>query len=165
MRKRTLSQTSGRTVTPGGYWTGAHTTHRLRFHLVFIPKYRRRVLTEPVASRLTELLRQACDVNAWGVVEINVQTDHVHLLLQLPPTDCVSDVMQSLKGGTARFLRLEFPGLREFLWGSSFWADGCFAETVGQQEEAVVRDYIRNQDTRDLRRVGQNAKHKRPQTR
>lgn len=93
----------------GGYWTGAHTTHRLRFHLVFVPKYRRRILEQAVAARLVELLRQACEVRAWGLVELNVQPDHVHLLLQVTPCECLADamqiLMQILKGGTARVLR------------------------------------------------------------
>jgi len=69
----------------------------------------------------------------------------VHLLLQVPPTASVSQVMQSLKGGSARVLRAEFPDLEEFLWGESFWGDGYFAGAVGRTEEAVVRAYIRNQ--------------------
>lgn len=128
-----------------GYWTGAHTLHRLRFHLVWTPKYRRRVLGETVATRLTELLHQACEVKEWQLHELSVQPDHVHLLVQVSPTDSISSVMQSLKGGTARALRLEFPELEEFLWGESFWGDGYFAESVGQQEEAVLRAYIRHQ--------------------
>lgn len=127
------------------YWTGAHTTHRLRFHLVWIPKYRRRVLQGPVATRLSELLHQACEVNHWQLHELNVQTDHVHLLIQINPAQSVSSVLQRLKGGTSRVLRSEFPALEEFLWGKSFWADGYFAETVGLVEEATVRRYIQNQ--------------------
>ena len=158
MRKRSAPRPAGHApdTSPGsGYWTGAHTTHRLRFHLVWVPKYRRRVLDAPVAARLTGLLRQACEVKAWGLVELNVQPDHVHLLLQVTPCDCIADVMQSLKGGTSRVLRVEFPHLEEFLWGESFWADGYFAETVGQQEEAVVRAYIRSQ-----RGAGQKPRYK-----
>ena len=156
MRKRASQRLRAQAATPGGYWTGAHTTHRLRVHVVWIPKYRRRVLDEPVARRLTELLRQACEVEAWGLAEISVQPDHVHLLLQITPCDRLADVMQSLKGGTSHVLRAEFPHLTEFLWGEHFWADGYFAETVGQQEEAVVREYIRNQ-----RNSGQKARYKR----
>ncbi len=161
MRKRTARRQTNLASTPSGYWTGGHTTHRLRFHLVWVPKYRRRVLEEAVAMRLAELLRQACEVKAWGLVEMNVQPDHVHLLLQVTPCDCIADVVQLLKGGTARILRLEFPQLEEFLseeflWGDSFWADGYFAETVGQQEEARVRDYIRNQRSPE---TGQQKAH------
>ena len=145
MRKPQARRSGRQATTASGYWTGAHTTHRLRFHLVWVPKYRRRVLEQAVAERLTELLHQACEVKAWGLIELNVQPDHVHLLLQVTPCDCIADVMHALKGGTARVLRAEFPELEEFLWGESFWADGYFAETVGQQEEARVRDYIRHQ--------------------
>jgi putative transposase len=153
MRKRPAFQTPAqappkqthRTVNADGYWTGAHTKHRLRYHLVWVPKYRRRVLTEPIATRLVTLLRQACEVNQWGLHEINVQPDHVHLLLQIPPDDSISGVVGALKGGTSRVLRAEFPDLEEYLWGNSFWSDGYFAESVGQAEEAVVRAYIQNQ--------------------
>ena len=152
MRKRTSSKTTQQPTTSeassnalDGYWTGAHTTHRLRIHLVWVPKYRRRVLEEPIATRLTYLLRQACEINCWGIEELNIQPDHVHLLLQVSPKDSVMKVMQLLKGGTAKVLRAEFPGLVEYLWGDSFWSDGYFAETVGQTQEAILRAYIKNQ--------------------
>lgn len=144
MRKRLHSHQASVPLATG-YWTGSHTTHRLRFHLVFIPKYRRRVFTEPIAARLTELIKEACEVQRWGMIELNIQPDHVHLLLQVSPTNSVAAVMQTLKGGSALILRREFPELAEFLWSESFWADGYFAETVGQAEEEVVREYIRNQ--------------------
>ena len=134
-----------------GYWTGAHTLHRLRLHLVWTPKYRLRVLEEPLVIRLTALLHQACEVKNWGLHELSIQPDHVHLLLQVSPGDSVANVMQVLKGGTARVLRLEFPELEEFLWGDSFWGDGYFAESVGQKEEAVLRAYIRSQGAQQSR--------------
>jgi len=122
-----------------------HTKHRLRVHLVWVPKYRRRVLQGPVAVRLEELLRQAAAVNRWQIHELAIQPDHVHLLLQIRPPESVSSVVNLLKGGTSRIVRAEFPELEGFLWGESFWADGYFAESVGQVEEAVVSTYIRNQ--------------------
>ena len=127
------------------YWTGGHTTHRLRFHLVFVPKYRKRVLEGPVAARLRELIEQACEVNGWEVLELAVQPDHVHLLLQVQPRCGVPAVVKRLKGGTSRVLRSEFPDHSEFLWGKSFWAVGYFAVTVGVVEGDVVARYIREQ--------------------
>jgi putative transposase len=67
------------------YEHGAYTTHRLKYHLVWIPKYRKRVLQGPLARRLYELLRECSDVNDWPINEMNVQTDHAHMLVQLPP--------------------------------------------------------------------------------
>ena len=116
MQKRHAFRLQERADDTGDYWTGAHTKHRLRLHLVWVPKYRRRVLSEPVATRLGVLLRQACEINRWRLHELNVQPDHVHLLLQVSPTDSVMTVMNLLKGGTSRLLRTEFPDLEEYLY-------------------------------------------------
>ena len=128
-----------------GYWTNAHTKHRLKVHLVWVPKYRRPVLVGAVAARLEALLRQATELKRWQIHELAIQKDHVHLLLQIRPAESVSYVANLLKGGTSRVLRAEFPELEEFLWADSLWADGYFAESVGQVEEAVVSAYIRDQ--------------------
>ncbi len=127
------------------YWTGAHTTHKLRYPLVLVPKYRKRVLRGDVAARLEMLLRQACDINGWEAEELAIQPDHAHLLLQAQPRFSVAQIMRTLKGGTSRVLRAEFPGLEEHLWGDSFWADGYFGATVGVVEGSVVTAYIQNQ--------------------
>ena len=127
------------------YSSGAHTTHRLKYHLVWIPKYRKRVLRGPLARRLYELLKQCADMNQWTIEELNVQVDHVHLLIQLPPKEAVAHAMQIMKGGTSKVIRQEFPELDEFLWGDSLWADGYFAESVGQVTEATIKSYIQNQ--------------------
>ena len=84
-------------------------------------------------------------MNGWSLEELNVMDDHVHMLLQIHPRESVSKVVQILKGGSSRVLRAEIPALEEFLWGDSFWADGYFAETVGQTNEAVIRKYIKEQ--------------------
>ena len=128
------------------YRTGSSTKHRLLFHLVFCPKYRRRVLIGEVARRLNDLFTQACEMNEWEIHELNIQNDHVHMLLQINPRESLSHVMQILKGGSSFVIRKEFPDLEEFLWGDSFWSDGFFAESVGAKNEKVIRDYIKNQD-------------------
>ena len=128
------------------YWTGAHTKHRLCYHLVWIPKYRKRVLSGKIAIHLKRLLYEACKVNRWYISEVSIQEDHVHVVIQLLPRVSVAEAVQTLKGGTSRIIRAEFPELEEFLWGDSFWADGYFAETVGQVNEEVIRKYIRDQN-------------------
>src|SRR5271157_4998764 len=127
------------------YLTGAHTKHRLQYHLVWIPKYRKRVLRGKIAIRLKRLLYEACKVNRWWISEMSIHDDHVHIIIQTNPKDSVAEVAQILKGGTSRVIRKEFPELEEFLWGDSFWADGYFAESVGKVDEEVVKRYIRNQ--------------------
>ena len=115
------------------------------YHLVLIPKYRKRVLQEKIAERLEKLFQECCDVNDWKIEELNIQQDHVHLLVQLKPNISVSKAVQLLKGGSSRILRKEFPKLEEFLWGTSFWADGYFVETIGKVNEKRIREYIKNQ--------------------
>lgn len=127
------------------YWSGAHTRHRVLVHLVFCPKYRRRILEGLLAFRIAELFTQCCEVHRWHLHEINVQPDHVHLLVQLSPSERISDVVQHLKGGSSHVIRGEFTDLEEFLWGASFWSDGYFCESVGYRDEASVREYIKNQ--------------------
>jgi len=127
------------------YWSGAHTKHRLQCHIVWVPKYRKRVLRGEIANRLEELLREACRVNRWVISELGIQKDHVHIVMQIHPRDSVGKVAHILKGGSSRVLRKEYPGMEEFLWGDSLWADGYFAETVGKVDEVVVKRYVRQQ--------------------
>jgi putative transposase len=127
------------------YWTGSHTKHRLMYHVVWIPKYRKRVLKGAIADRIKELLEQCAEVNRWEIHELNVQIDHVHVLLQLKPDVSISQAVQLFKGGSSKVIREEFPELEEFLWGDSFWADGYFAVTIGRVNEEAIREYIQNQ--------------------
>ena len=126
-------------------WKGSHTKHRLQIHLVWIPKYRKRVLRGKIAICLKQLLYQACKINRWWIGEMSIQEDHIHVMIQIKPSESVANVVQMLKGGTSRVIRGEFPELEEFLWGDSFWADGYFAESIGQVDENVFRKYIREQ--------------------
>jgi putative transposase len=127
------------------YRTGSHTKYRLMYHLVWIPKYRKRVLRGKVAERLKELFYQCAEVNDWKIEELNIQLDHVHMMIQLKTTVSIAKAVQLLKGGSSKKIREEFPELEEFLWGDSFWSEGYFAETVGQINEAAIRRYIQNQ--------------------
>lgn len=98
-----------------------------------------------MAIRLRRLLYEACKVNRWWIGEIAIQPDHVHVIIQIKASDSVAEVVQTLKGGTSRVIRKDFPELEEFLWGDSLWADGYFAETIGQVNEEIVRKYIKEQ--------------------
>src|SRR3990167_2196715 len=80
------------------YWTGSHTKHRLQFHLVWIPKYRKRVLRGKIAVRLRQLLYEACRVNRWWIGEMSIKEDHVHVIIQINANESVADVVQILKG-------------------------------------------------------------------
>lgn len=127
------------------YWKGAHTRHRIMYHIVWIPKYRKRILNGKIARRIKELIRECADVNRWRIDEINIQVDHVHILVQLRPDVSISRSIQLFKGRSSRIIRKEFPELKEFYWGANFWAEGFFVETVGRLSENVIREYVKNQ--------------------
>src|ERR1700690_1090748 len=113
------------------YWSGAHTKHRMLIHIVWIPKYRKRILKGAIAIRIKELLEECAEVNRWQIHELNLQEDHVHMMLQIRPDVSVSEVVNKFKGRSSRIIRKEFPSIQEFLWGDSFWADGYFVDTIG----------------------------------
>ena len=84
-------------------------------------------------------------MNKWRISEIAIQDEHLHIVVQVCPQYSVAEVVQIFKGGTSRILRKEYPEMEEFLWGNSFWADGYFAETIGEVNEEIVKKYIRDQ--------------------
>ena len=129
----------------GYYRVGSHTKYRLMYHLVWLPKYRKRVLENGIKSRLTELFFECAEINSWKIIELNIQKDHVHIILQLKQTTSVSDAVQRFKGGSSKVIRSEFPELKEFLWGKNSWAEGYFAETVGRIAENAITEYVKNQ--------------------
>jgi REP-associated tyrosine transposase len=92
-----------------------------------------------ISSRLRQLLYEACRLNSWWISELSIQEDHVHIMVQIPPRYRVAEVVQIFKGVTSRILRLEYPEMKEFLWGDSLWADGYFAESVGKENEEVKK--------------------------
>ena len=128
------------------YKSGASTKHRILVHLVWCPKYRRRVLIGKIALQVKELFSQACEINDWTIHELSVEKDHIHMLIQINPRESIAKVVNLLKGGSGRAIRLEHPELEEFLWGDSFWGDGYFAESIGSKNEQVIREYIQSQN-------------------
>lgn len=115
-------------------------------HLVWVPKYRKRVLKGALAKRISELLYLCAEVNGWKIEELNIQSDHVHMVIQFVPNISISKMVQLFKGKSSKIIRSEFSEfLEEFYWGDSFWGDGYFAETVGTCNLETIKTYVRNQ--------------------
>lgn len=127
------------------YWQGAHTKHRNMYHIVWIPKYRKKILSGRVKERVESLIKEIAAMNGWEIQELNVQINHVHLMIQLPPNISVSEAVNFLKGRTSKMVREELPEIKKMLWGDNFWAEGYFSATVGEVSEQEVRNYIQNQ--------------------
>ena len=129
-----------------GYRRGGHTLYDIRYHFVWVTKYRYHVLRGAVAERARELIRQSCLAMEIEIQKGHVSKDHVHILVSCPATLSPAEVMKSLKGRSSRKLQQEFPHLKKRYWGSHFWARGYFCATVGTVTEETIRDYIENHD-------------------
>lgn len=127
------------------YRKGSHTIYDIKYHFVWVTKYRYRVLEGDVAFRLRELLRQGCEANGLNILKGSVGPDHVHMLLSCPTTMSPSQIMQNLKGRSSRLLQEEFPRLKKRYWGQHMWARGYFCGTVGEVDQATIAKYIENQ--------------------
>ena len=125
-------------------WTSSNTAvYNLGYHLIWCPKYRRKVLIPPIDARLKELVNEVADEHGWSVKEVEVMPDHIHLFIKICPTDNIAYVVNQLKGRTSRVLREEFPELKKRI--PSLWTRSYYAESVGCISEDTIRRYIENQ--------------------
>lgn len=118
----------------------------IKYHLVWIPRRRRRVLVGPVADRLEQLLREKAAELLVQIDHLAIQPDHLHLFVSAPPSLAVSQIVFRLKGYTARVLRQEFPHLLRL---PSMWTTAYFASTAGNVSQETIRRYIEAQSRRD----------------
>lgn len=127
-----------------------HTQWDCQYHIVFIPKCRRKVLYVSLRKYLGEVFRRLAEQRESRVVEGHLMPDHVHMLLRIPPKYSVSQVVGYIKGKSAIHLARVYGERKRNFVGQSFWARGYFVSTVGRDEE-VIRNYIKNQEIEDKR--------------
>ena len=128
------------------YKTGAHTKTDLKVHLIWIPKYRKRVLTGEVAIRVRDVLRQIAFEHELDIISGKITSDHIHMFISYRPTQNVSKIMQWLKGTSSRILLQEFPHLRKKYWGRHLWARGYLAVSSGNITDELIQQYIEEQE-------------------
>ena len=128
------------------YRTSSHSRYDIKFHFVWVTKYRKGVLTGEVGVRLRELVREICRTHEIEILEGAVSRDHVHVLLSCPPNLSPSKVMQYIKGKSSRKLLMEFKHLQKQYWGRHLWARGYFVASSGNVTDEVIMEYIRGQD-------------------
>ena len=127
-----------------------HTKWECKYHIVFIPKCRRKVLYGEIKTSLGGMFRNLAEQRGVQVEEGHVMPDHVHMLLSIPPKYAVCEVVGFMKGKSAIYIARTFMGRRKNFSGESFWARGYFVSTVGRDEK-TIREYIRNQEKEDKR--------------
>lgn len=127
-----------------------HTRWECKYHVVFIPKYRRKVLFGQIRKELGEVFHRLARQKESLIEEGHLMPDHVHLMISIPPKYAVAQVVGYIKGKSAIHIARQFSGKSRNYVGEHFWARGYFASTVGRDEE-VIRNYIRHQETEDRR--------------
>ena len=128
----------------------AHSKWECKYHVVWIPKYRRQALYAELRKHLGPVLRELARQRECVVEEGHLQLDHVHMLLSIPPKYAVAQVLGYIKGKSAIHIARPYLGRRQNFTGQHFWARGYYVSTVGRNE-AAIREYIREQQAEDQR--------------
>ena len=128
------------------YRKSSHVVFKCDYHIVWVPKYRFRILKGAIKEIVEQDIRMLCEWKGCFVEELNVQDDHVHLLVSVPPKISISQLMGTLKGKIAIKLFKSYPNLKKKpYWGNRFWARGYFVNTVGLDEDMIKR-YVKYQE-------------------
>ena len=127
------------------YRRSAHAIVDIKYHFVWVTKYRYKILRGRIAERARDLIRQTCQAREVIVIRGAVSPDHIHMLVSAPADLSPAKLAQYIKGSSSRRLQDEFPELRKRYWGQHLWARGYFCATVGAVDEKTIREYIENQ--------------------
>jgi putative transposase len=124
-----------------------HAVYDLKYHLVWIPKYRKRIMGGEVSEYLKEIFRQIAEEYEFSMDTMEVVEDHVHIFVEVPPRYAPSQVVQIFKSVSEREIFKKFPKLKKQLWAGEFWSDGYFVRSVGDKVTAdIIRKYIEYQN-------------------
>ncbi len=132
------------------YRSLAHSRWECKYHVVFIPKYRKKVIFGQIRKYLGAVLRRLAQQRESEIEEGHLMRDHVHMMISIPPKYSVAQVIGYIKGKSAIYIAREFAGRKRNYVGQHFWARGYFVSTVGR-DEAVIREYIQRQEREELR--------------
>jgi putative transposase len=119
-----------------------HSIHLVVYQIIWCPKRRRKVLVEPIRTRLEQTIREVAEERSWVVIELAIQPDHVHLFIRANPCTLPSDIPRLIKGRSSRYLREEFPPLRKL---PSLWTRSFLLSTAGSVSHETIRQYIERQ--------------------
>ncbi len=127
----------------------AHTRWNCTYHIVFIPKYRRKVMYGEVKRDIAEILKKLCEMKQIQLIEGKVCKDPVHMYVAIPPKLSVSEVMSYIKGKSSLMIFDRHPEFRQGWGNQHFWARGYYVATVGNVNESTIVEYIKNQEEHD----------------
>ncbi len=128
----------------------SHSRWECQFHVLFIPKYRKKVIFGQIRQDLGDVMHELARQKDSRIVEGHLMSDHVHMLIEIPPKHAVAKVIGFIKGKSAIYIARRYAERKRNFAGHSFWARGYFVSTVGR-DEAKIREYIRHQESDDRR--------------
>lgn len=131
------------------YRKSSHTVYDIKYHLVWVTKYRKEILSGELAKRVRDLVREICKSNDVEILKGHISKNHVHLFVSVPPHISVSKLMQYIKGKSSRKVMSEFKTISKMYWGRHFWARGYFVVSSGTITDEMIMEYIENQDLED----------------
>lgn len=134
---------TNRNITKNEYHSSAHLKYLCRYHVIFCPKYRRKIFVDGIDERLKETFKDISASHDFEILEMEVMPDHVHLLIDCNPRYGIMECVKDLKWGSAHMLNNEFPEIRKRI--PSIWTRSCFVATVGSVSLDVVKRYIEDQ--------------------
>lgn len=134
---------TNRNITKNEYHSSAHLKYLCRYHVIFCPKYRRKIFVDGIDERLKETFKDISASHDFEILEMEVMPDHVHLLIDCNPRYGIMECVKDLKWGSAHMLNHEFPEIRKRI--PSIWTRSCFVATVGSVSLDVVKRYIEDQ--------------------
>jgi len=123
--------------------------YSLKYHLVWCTKYRKPILRNSVEVKVKSLLRKIADDHGIDILEMETDSDHVHMLIECKPQHYLPNIIKAFKGTSARFLFLEMPELRNELWGGHLWNPSYFVATVSEHSESQIKTYIKKQKSKE----------------
>ena len=123
--------------------TNPHTVYNIGYHLIWCPKYRRKILVGEIGNRLKELLYEKSFNNGWTIEKMEIMPDHIHLFIKASPSDSVSHIVSQLKGYTSNILRKEFASIKSGM--PTLWTRSFYCETIGHVSEQTIKRYIEDQ--------------------
>lgn len=127
----------------------SHTRWNCKYHIVFIPKYRRKEIYGKLRTDIGRILRQLCEYKGVEILEAHACVDHIHMLVKIPPKIAVSNFMGYLKGKSSLMIFEQHANLKYKYGNRNFWAKGYFVSTVGLNTE-TIKEYIKNQEKEDM---------------
>jgi putative transposase len=127
----------------------SHTRWKCQYHIVIVPKFRRKAIYGKLRKDIGEILRKLCDYKHVEIIEAHAMPDHIHMLLSIPPSICVSEFMGYLKGKSTLMIFERHANLKYKYGRRVFWAKGYYVSTVGGNK-AAIQNYIKNQENEDM---------------